>query len=313
MKLTWADFQSAVLALSSQLKGYTSKDGWAIFGEPRGGLPLAVALSHQLGLPLVTELSDKVIWVDDLIATGETLDYRKEDEGYQCIIPVVWVDQRRAPSRDVLSVLKCDEKTTPQFPWEPSPWSGAMDEYAVESLYHSPNMVGSLFGQRVSVLTLASKTFRPTHARDIQSSIESGGQWVIVQDKGQHDLKPLVKIIQETGRSVAIETMGMTPHGLGLGDKLILSIPKEKTKLSVPILAAANEIHQQVSGAKQIHRLENLINNVSISHDCDVYLLPQINHTRIMTICYNAQIKWGWKMSPKLRCDIREYVIREGK
>tara|TARA_R100001377_G_scaffold85274_1_gene71176 strand:- start:2830 stop:3243 length:414 start_codon:yes stop_codon:yes gene_type:complete len=55
-----------------------------IYGLPRGGLPMAVSLSHKLGLPLLLDYYDrriikdvsnvnKVLVVDDIADTGETL------------------------------------------------------------------------------------------------------------------------------------------------------------------------------------------------------------------------------------------------
>ena len=52
----------------------------SVAGVPRGGLILAVLLSHQLGIPLVyvEEATPSTLLVDDLADTGETLlEYRK--------------------------------------------------------------------------------------------------------------------------------------------------------------------------------------------------------------------------------------------
>jgi len=46
-----------------------------VWGPPRGGLPLAVALSHGLGLPFLPEpKSIKTLIVDDIADTGKTLE-----------------------------------------------------------------------------------------------------------------------------------------------------------------------------------------------------------------------------------------------
>jgi len=51
-----------------------------IYGEPRGGLPIAVTLSHFTNLPLILDLDQHlkdtkgpVLWVDDVIDTGHAL------------------------------------------------------------------------------------------------------------------------------------------------------------------------------------------------------------------------------------------------
>lgn len=73
---TWREFDKAVLNIASQAvrNGYHF-DG--IFGLARGGLPLAVALSHAMGLPLLAAPTKQSLVVDDIADTGFTL------EGYQ--------------------------------------------------------------------------------------------------------------------------------------------------------------------------------------------------------------------------------------
>ena len=46
--LTWQEFDLAVDAIAQHFKYKKIK---SVFGEPRGGLPLAVALSHILKVP----------------------------------------------------------------------------------------------------------------------------------------------------------------------------------------------------------------------------------------------------------------------
>ena len=53
----------------------------AIYGLPRGGLPIAVSLSHRLNLPLLMNYYDrkvvtnkKILVVDDIADTGQTLE-----------------------------------------------------------------------------------------------------------------------------------------------------------------------------------------------------------------------------------------------
>lgn len=52
-----------------------------IYGPPRGGLPVAVHLSHYLNIPLITHLSwglnnikEYILVVDDICDTGKTLE-----------------------------------------------------------------------------------------------------------------------------------------------------------------------------------------------------------------------------------------------
>ena len=76
--LSWTGFE---FAMSEFVKHY-KKNNYkcdAIYGPPRGGLPIAVTLSHRLGVPLIkdyweTEKLDKVLIVDDIADTGKTLE-----------------------------------------------------------------------------------------------------------------------------------------------------------------------------------------------------------------------------------------------
>ncbi|MEM3426770.1 MAG: hypothetical protein QW212_00720 [Nitrososphaerales archaeon] len=69
---TWQDFAQAARYLTYVLSSFRSHiDG--IYGIPRGGLVLAVALSHSLKLPLRDSVSSATLVVDDICDTGTTL------------------------------------------------------------------------------------------------------------------------------------------------------------------------------------------------------------------------------------------------
>lgn len=73
--VTWEEFNSDIIYLAERLK--SSKIlAENIYGIPRGGMIPAVILSHQLGLPIITQqrfISKNTIVVDDIVDTGETL------------------------------------------------------------------------------------------------------------------------------------------------------------------------------------------------------------------------------------------------
>lgn len=53
----------------------------AIYGIPRGGVPIAMVLSEKLGIPLVSEPSDdNILIVDDLVDSGKTLQEFKGND-----------------------------------------------------------------------------------------------------------------------------------------------------------------------------------------------------------------------------------------
>ena len=70
-ELSWQQFEQAVHVLASHFAG-TACSG--VFGVPRGGLCLAVALSHALERPLVLTPAADALIVDDVYETGRTLE-----------------------------------------------------------------------------------------------------------------------------------------------------------------------------------------------------------------------------------------------
>ena len=75
---TWSDFDKSVDYISNQCKNWKLS---GIYGVPRGGLCLAVALSHKLNIPLIDKPSKNSLIVDDVYETGLTLTTFKDIEG----------------------------------------------------------------------------------------------------------------------------------------------------------------------------------------------------------------------------------------
>jgi hypoxanthine phosphoribosyltransferase len=76
---SWEDYDDAIKHIVEYYKDYDLNCG-AVYGLPRGGLPIAVSLSHRLNLPLLMNYYDrkivtdkKILVVDDIADTGETL------------------------------------------------------------------------------------------------------------------------------------------------------------------------------------------------------------------------------------------------
>lgn len=119
---SWKDFEQAVDTIVRRLKQteIVSQCG-RVYGIPRGGLVLAVTLSHRLGMPLAT--LDEVVAhgdalvVDDISDTGRTLQ-RFGPLGActatlhlvpgTIYVPNIWVEER-APANWVI------------YPWEEVP------------------------------------------------------------------------------------------------------------------------------------------------------------------------------------------------
>ena len=75
---TWAEFVESVEQIASKCK-FLEFSG--IYGVPRGGLCLAVALSHKLKINLISEPITNSLIVDDVYETGITLNTLKDIEG----------------------------------------------------------------------------------------------------------------------------------------------------------------------------------------------------------------------------------------
>ena len=90
---TWSEFDKSVDYIANQCR---EMELTGIYGVPRGGLCLAVALSHKLNIQLIEKpLKDSLI-VDDVYETGITLRNFKNIEGVSFFVlvskkkPVWW-------------------------------------------------------------------------------------------------------------------------------------------------------------------------------------------------------------------------------
>ena len=68
--LSWPQFDQAVQQLASRFAGSAVT---GVYGVPRGGLCLAVALSHAIDRPLLSAPEPSALIVDDVYETGRTL------------------------------------------------------------------------------------------------------------------------------------------------------------------------------------------------------------------------------------------------
>ena len=75
---TWNEFDKSVEHIANKCKVLKFS---GIYGVPRGGLCLAVALSHKLKIDLISEPIKNSLIVDDVFETGITLKTFKDIEG----------------------------------------------------------------------------------------------------------------------------------------------------------------------------------------------------------------------------------------
>jgi len=130
--LSWSQFDVAVCEIArhiaSQL-GTSDRSDVVLLGVPRGGLCLAVALSHALELPMVPALSSvkpshRVVIVDEIVDTGDTMIETIQSvrtSGAQVEMFVAWVG--RAGHKSALNTVTfiSTEHDTDEwfhFPWE---------------------------------------------------------------------------------------------------------------------------------------------------------------------------------------------------
>ena len=109
-KLNWIEFDKCIYSIYKQCK---NKIFVGVYGFPRGGLCLAVALSHSLGLPLLDEPKENSLIVDDIYDTGYTLEKIKHIKGSETH---VWVSKKKPTWWNSYKYIKDNEWII--FPWE---------------------------------------------------------------------------------------------------------------------------------------------------------------------------------------------------
>lgn len=115
LRLDWAAFDTAVQAIAEVYRASALR---GVHGIPRGGLPLAVAVSHRLGLPLVATPAPDVLTLDDIHDTGQTL--RALRAAVPDLGPVwVWVTRQTDPTDFGYDAVLTDiGPSWVVFPWE---------------------------------------------------------------------------------------------------------------------------------------------------------------------------------------------------
>lgn len=110
--IDWEMFGILVDKLSNKIKRKGLKfDG--IYGIPRGGLPIAVCLSHSLNLPLLLYPTKNSLVIDDISDTGKTLKSFKNRK-IACLYSSKWTET----NPDYFVLTKEDKDSWIVFPWE---------------------------------------------------------------------------------------------------------------------------------------------------------------------------------------------------
>lgn len=110
-ELTWQQFDLAVSALAERFQDRSIP---GIYGVPRGGLCLAVALSHALELPLLMAPESRCLIVDEVFETGQTLAALRQQ--WPDAAFAVWVSKISPTWWEAVDVTNSQEWLV--FPWE---------------------------------------------------------------------------------------------------------------------------------------------------------------------------------------------------
>ncbi len=123
--LSWADFNTAVAVIAARAPADLFD---SIYGIPRGGLVLAVALSHAIGRPLACSVGPRTLVVDEIAESGATLRRVDLTEHPRHLV-WTWVAKRDHGVNYVLRV--------PPGCWVVFPWESAAGADADTAEYHA--------------------------------------------------------------------------------------------------------------------------------------------------------------------------------
>ena len=110
---TWREFDKSVEYIANKCKILKFS---GIYGVPRGGLCLAVALSHKLKINLISEPTQNSLIVDDIYETGITLNTFKDIEGAKFF---VLFSKEKPKWWNTVFISQKNEWIV--FPWENAP------------------------------------------------------------------------------------------------------------------------------------------------------------------------------------------------
>lgn len=122
--LAWAEIDFGIDEIAKQIIRSELNFNY-IYGIPRGGLPLAVMLSHVLDKPLIMNLDarHKILLVDDICDSGDTIKtFSKLSKNIVKVVCLINLTKRK----DIISChFDCEEdedfisgKRWIVFPWE---------------------------------------------------------------------------------------------------------------------------------------------------------------------------------------------------
>lgn len=117
--VTWEDAEKFVMCVRN--KYLLEKPFTGVYGLPRGGLVLAVMLSHKLNVPLLAAPTPGCLIVDDICDSGESLvHYVKNSSGGHAIPYAIVTLYYKENDSGVVPDFYYREK--PEGSWIVFPW-----------------------------------------------------------------------------------------------------------------------------------------------------------------------------------------------
>lgn len=117
MKVDWKEVSKYINSVN---EFYKNKKITGVYGIPRGGLILAVLLSHKMNIPLLQAPTDNCIIIDDICDSGESLiHYYKNSSGNKqkkYHITTMFYKKNKLVIPEMYSYIKKKEWII--FPWE---------------------------------------------------------------------------------------------------------------------------------------------------------------------------------------------------
>jgi len=132
MLYTWNDLYNDVVSKASNIAGLL-KTGTieTVYGVPRGGIPVAIAISYCYGIPIAESPDAKTLIVDDFIDTCETMK-KYPIENYRFVLVATTYKKDGDIMRKLITEPRIADE--PVFPWE---HSGKQMEEGFEIIYRA--------------------------------------------------------------------------------------------------------------------------------------------------------------------------------
>jgi hypoxanthine phosphoribosyltransferase len=116
-KVTWVEVDQFIEDVFNE---FNNKELTGVYGLPRGGLVLAVMLSHKLNIPLLMAPTKNCLIVDDICDTGESLiHFIKNSSSLDKVnyfTATMFLNNTAIVKPDFSSLTKTNEWIV--FPWE---------------------------------------------------------------------------------------------------------------------------------------------------------------------------------------------------